>query len=95
MFGHARGAFPGASGERAGLFEGGQGRHAPHRGRDEMPSALQAKLVRALDERKVRRMGEIREPSVRRPRDRGGDAEARRRGERRTLPRDLASGSAR
>jgi len=53
------GAFPGASGERAGLFEAAKGGTLLIEDVTEMPSALQAKLVRALDERKVRRMGEI------------------------------------
>jgi two-component system, NtrC family, response regulator HydG len=59
LFGHARGAFPGASGERAGLLEALKGGTLLIEDVTEMPSALQAKLVRALDERKVRRMGEI------------------------------------
>ena len=59
LFGHARGAFPGASGERAGLFEAARGGTLLIEDVTEMPSALQAKLVRALDDRKVRRMGEI------------------------------------
>ena len=59
LFGHARGAFPGASGERAGLFEAAKGGTLLIEDVTEMPSALQAKLVRALDDRKVRRMGEI------------------------------------
>ncbi|HVY44689.1 MAG TPA: sigma-54 dependent transcriptional regulator, partial [Minicystis sp.] len=59
LFGHARGAFPGASGERAGLFEAARGGTLLIEDITDMPSAIQAKLVRALEDRKVRRMGEI------------------------------------
>jgi len=58
LFGHVRGAFTGASTSRAGLIE-----HA-HTGTlflDEigtMPSALQAKLLRALESGEIRRIGE-------------------------------------
>ena len=60
LFGHARGAFTGAVSARAGRFE------LAHRGTlfiDEvalMPMALQAKLLRALQEREIERLGESR-----------------------------------
>ena len=58
LFGHARGAFTGAAGSRAGLIE-----HASPGTLflDEigtMPVALQAKLLRALESGEVRRIGE-------------------------------------
>jgi len=60
LFGHARGAFTGAIANRVGRFE------LAHRGTifiDEvalMPPALQAKLLRALQEREIERVGESR-----------------------------------
>ncbi|MCA1585354.1 MAG: sigma-54 dependent transcriptional regulator [Acidobacteria bacterium] len=57
MFGHTRGAFTGAVNDRAGRFE------AAHRGTlfiDEvalMPLSLQSKLLRALQEREIERVG--------------------------------------
>jgi DNA-binding NtrC family response regulator len=57
MFGHAKGAFTGAVADRAGRFE------QAHRGTlfiDEvalMPLSLQSKLLRALQEREVERVG--------------------------------------
>ena len=64
LFGHARGAFTGASCDRPGLFE------AANRGTllldevgDVSPS-MQAKLLRTLQEREVRRVGENRNRPV-------------------------------
>jgi DNA-binding NtrC family response regulator len=60
LFGHARGAFTGAVSNRVGRFE------LAHRGTifiDEvalMPPALQAKLLRALQEHEIERVGESR-----------------------------------
>ena len=60
LFGHAKGAFTGAVSSRIGRFE------LAHRGTlfiDEvalMPMALQSKLLRALQEREVERVGESR-----------------------------------
>ncbi len=61
IFGHEKGAFTGATGTRQGCFE------LAHRGTlfldeiAEMPSALQPKLLRILEDGKVRRLGSAQE----------------------------------
>jgi two-component system response regulator HydG len=58
LFGHARGAFTGAVGARAGLFEEADGGSLFLDEVGELASRAQAKLLRALQEREVRRLGE-------------------------------------
>jgi transcriptional regulator with PAS, ATPase and Fis domain len=59
LFGHKRGSFTGAEQDKIGLFE------AAHSGTifldeiGEMPYALQVKLLRVLQERKIRRVGDV------------------------------------
>lgn len=64
FFGHKRGAFTGAHEERGGFFQ------AAHRGTlfldevAELPQAMQVKLLRALQERSVRKLGGRHEEAV-------------------------------
>lgn len=57
LFGHSKGAFTGASGAREGLFFYAQGGTLFLDEVGEMPLNLQAKLLRVLDEKKIRPVG--------------------------------------
>jgi two-component system, NtrC family, C4-dicarboxylate transport response regulator DctD len=64
IFGHEKGAFSGAAAERAGKFEYGQGGTVFFDEVESMPLALQAKVLRAIQERTVVRLGSNRERPV-------------------------------
>ena len=58
LFGHKRGSFTGATSDKAGLFETASGGTIFLDEIGEMPLALQVKLLRALQEGEIRRVGE-------------------------------------
>ena len=57
LFGHEKGAFTGASGQRAGAFEAADGGTILLDEIGELPVVLQPKLLRVLERKEIRRLG--------------------------------------
>ena len=64
LFGHEAGSFTGATGSKQGLFEAAHGGTLLLDEIGEMPLNVQAKLLRVLQEKKIRRIGEQTEKDV-------------------------------
>ena len=64
LFGHVRGAFTGAVSNKVGLFTAAEGGTLFLDEITEIPTLLQVKLLRAIQEREIRRVGDTREIKI-------------------------------
>ncbi|MSQ68177.1 MAG: sigma-54-dependent Fis family transcriptional regulator [Gammaproteobacteria bacterium] len=64
LFGHIRGSFTGAIGDKMGLFEAADGGSLFLDEVAELPLALQVKLLRAVQEKRIRRVGAAHEQPI-------------------------------
>jgi two-component system, NtrC family, response regulator AtoC len=61
LYGHARGSFTGATKDKVGLLESADGGTVFLNEIGELPAAAQVKLLRALEEQRIRRVGETKD----------------------------------
>jgi len=64
LFGHEKGAFTGAAAAKAGRLESAEGGTVFLDEVGELPLVVQAKLLRALDERRITRLGAVRDKPI-------------------------------